>query len=71
LIYVIEIITFNDGRTIMNGIKQDSMGVEYGYLLDFSSIEELEKTMRKRWEVKGNIKIIKNGIQIGVLNGSL
>lgn len=67
MVYVIEIITFNDGRTIMNGIKQDSMGVEYGYLLDFSSIEELERTMRKRWEIKGNIKIVKNGITIGVL----
>jgi hypothetical protein len=55
----------------MNGIKKDTMGVEYGYMLDFSSIEELEKTMRKRWDIKGNIKIIKNGIQIGVLNGSL
>lgn len=69
MVYVIEITTFADGRTIMNGIKQDSMGVEYGYLLDFSSIEELERTMRKRWEIKGNIKIIKNGITIGVLNG--
>jgi hypothetical protein len=59
--------TFTDGRTIINGIKQDSMGVEYGYLLDFSSIEELENTMRKRWEIKGNIKIVKNGITIGVL----
>lgn len=71
MIYIIDIITFINGKTIMNGIKKDSMGVEYGYMLDFDSIEELEATMRKRWEVKGNIKIIKNGIQIGVLNGSL
>ena len=71
MVYVIDIITFIDGKTIMNGIKKDSMGVEYGYMLDFHSIEELEATMRKRWGVKGNIKIIKNGIQIGVLNGSL
>jgi len=67
LVYIIEMTTFTDGRTIINGIKQDSMGVEYGYLLDFSSIEELENTMRKRWEIKGNIKIVKNGITIGVL----
>lgn len=71
MVYVIDIITFIDGKTIMNGIKKDTMGVEYGYMLYFSSIEELEKTMRKRWDIKGNIKIIKNGIQIGVLNGSL
>lgn len=71
MIYVIDIITFIDGKTIINGIKKDSMGVEYGYMLDFKSIEELEVAMRKRWEVKGNIKIVKNGIQIGVLNGSL
>ena len=67
MVYIIEMTTFTDGRTIINGIKQDSMGVEYGYLLDFSSIEELENTMRKRWEIKGNIKIVKNGITIGVL----
>lgn len=71
MVYVIDIITFIDGKTIINGIKKDSMGVEYGYMLDFSSIEELEKAMRKRWDIKGNIKIIKNGIQIGVLDGSL
>lgn len=67
MIYIIEIITFMDGKAIFNGIKKDSIGVEYGYLLDFESIEELEAAMRKRWEIKGNIKIIKNGIQIGVL----
>ncbi len=71
MVYIIDIITFINGKTIMNGIKKDSMGVEYGYMLDFDSIKELEATMRKRWDVKGNIKIIKNGIQIGVLNGSL
>lgn len=71
MIYVIDIITFINGKTIINGIKKDSMGVEYGYMLDFSSIEELEKAMRKRWDIKGSIKIIKNGIQIGVLDGSL
>jgi len=71
LVYVIDIITFIDGKTIINGIKKDNMGVEYGYMLDFQSIEELEAAMRKRWDIKGNIKIIKNGIQIGVLNGSL
>lgn len=71
MIYIIDIITFIDGKTIINGIKKDSMGIEYGYMFDFKSIEELEAAMRKRWEIKGNIKIIKNGIQIGVLNGSL
>lgn len=71
MVYIIDIITFINGKTIMNGVKKDSMGVEYGYMLDFDSIEELETAMRKRWEIKGNIKIIKNGIQIGVLNGSL
>jgi hypothetical protein len=71
LVYVIDIITFIDGKTIINGVKKDSMGVEYGYMLDFQSIEELEAAMRKRWDIKGNIKIVKNGIQIGVLNGSL
>ncbi len=71
MVYIIDIITFINGKTTMNGIKKDSMGVEYGYMFDFNSIKELEVAMRKRWDVKGNIKIIKNGIQIGVLNGSL
>ena len=71
MVYVIDIITFINGKTVINGIKKDSMGIEYAYMLDFSSIEELEAAMRKRWEIKGNIKIIKNGIYIGVLNGSL
>ncbi len=71
MVYVIDIITFIDGKTIINGIKKDNMGVEHGYMLDFQSIEKLEAAMRKRWDIKGNIKIVKNGIQIGVLNGSL
>jgi len=71
LVYSIEIITFINGKTIINCVKRDTVGVEYGYLFDFSSIEEAERTMRHKWEIQGNIRLVKNGIYIGVLNGSL
>jgi hypothetical protein len=65
--YVIEIIAFANGRKIINGLKQDTVGVEYGCLTNFASIQEAAEAMRKRWDIKGNIHIQENGIHIGVI----
>ena len=67
--YVIEIIKFPNGRQIINGMKKDSLCVEYGCITDLASVQQAEQAMRKRWDIKGNIKIEDNGILVGVLNG--
>ncbi len=67
--YVIEIIKFPNGRQIINGMKKDSLGIEYGCISDLGSVQLAEQAMRKRWDIKGNIKIEENGILVGVLNG--
>ena len=65
--YVIEIIVFQNGKRIINGLKQDSVGVEYGCLTNFASIQEAAEAMRKRWAIKGNIHIQENATHIGVI----
>jgi hypothetical protein len=70
LVYVIEILT-NSNKEIINAFKKDQQGVEYGCLYDLHSIEDAEKAIRNRWKTKGSIKIIKNGIITGVIDGSV
>lgn len=65
--YVIEIIVFQNGRKIINGLRKDLNGVEYGCLTNFATIQEAAETMRKRWDIKGNIHIEENGVHKGVI----
>jgi len=67
MIYCIEITDYHN-RQIILGLKKDQQGIEYGCLYNLESIEDAETAIRNRWKYNGTIKIIKNGIVIGVLD---
>jgi len=67
MIYCIEINDYQN-RQIILGIKKDQQGVEYGCLYNLDTIEDAETAIRNRWKHNGIIKLIKNGITIGVLD---
>jgi hypothetical protein len=67
MIYCIEINDYQN-RQIILGIKKDQQGVEYGCLYNLDTIEDAETAIRNRWKHSGTIKLIKNGITIGVLD---
>jgi hypothetical protein len=67
MIYCIEISDYQN-RQIILGIKKDQQGIEYGCLYSLETIEDAEIAIRNRWKHNGTIKLIKNGITIGVLD---
>lgn len=67
MVYCIEISDYQN-RQIILGIKKDQQGVEYGCLYNLETIEDAEVAIRNRWKHSGTIKLIKNGITIGVLD---
>ncbi len=70
MVYIIEILSASS-KQIINAFKKDYLGIEYGCLYDFDSIEDAETAIRNRWKFQGPIKIIKDGNIIGVKNGSI
>ncbi len=67
MVYTIEILSTSN-KEIINALKKDHIGVEYGCLYDLKSIEDAEIAIRNRWKFQGTIKIIKDGISIGAID---